>query len=73
VQPQEYLAVRPKIEAIVYRGLGALGGSISAEHGIGLEKKPYLSLCRSESEMALMRALKTALDPDGILNPGKIF
>jgi FAD/FMN-containing dehydrogenase len=73
VQPLEYLAVRPKIEAIVYRRLGALGGSISAEHGIGLEKKPYLSLCRSESEMALMRALKTALDPDGILNPGKIF
>ena len=73
VQPLEYLAVRPKIEAIVYRSLGALGGSISAEHGIGLEKKPYLSVCRSESEMALMRALKTALDPDGILNPGKIF
>jgi FAD/FMN-containing dehydrogenase len=73
VQPQNYMTLRPKIEALVYGPLGNFGGSISAEHGIGLEKKPYLSICRSESEIALMRALKAALDPDGILNPGKIF
>ena len=73
VQPQNYQALRPKIEAVVYGPLGSLGGSISAEHGIGLEKKPYLSVCRSESEIALMRTLKTALDPHGILNPGKII
>ena len=73
VQPQNYMTLRPKIEAIVYGPLGNFGGSISAEHGIGLEKKPYLSICRSQNEIALMRALKTALDPDGILNPGKIF
>jgi FAD/FMN-containing dehydrogenase len=73
VQPQDYMALRPKIEAIVYGPLGRLGGSISAEHGIGLEKKSYLSVCRSEAEIALMRALKAALDPAGILNPGKIF
>jgi FAD/FMN-containing dehydrogenase len=73
VPPQHHLALRPKIEALVYRSLGELGGSISAEHGIGLEKKPYLAVCRSESEIALMRTLKTAFDPDGILNPGKIF
>jgi FAD/FMN-containing dehydrogenase len=73
VQPQNYLTLRPKIEALVYGPLGNLGGSISAEHGIGLEKKPYLSLCRSENEIALMRMLKAALDPDRILNPGKIF
>jgi FAD/FMN-containing dehydrogenase len=73
VQPQNYVTLRPKIEALVYGPLGSFGGSISAEHGIGLEKKPYLSVCRSENEIALMRALKTALDPDGILNPGKIF
>ncbi len=72
VQPQDYLKLRPKIEALVYGPIGNLGGSISAEHGIGLEKKPYLSVCRSESEIALMRVLKKALDPDGILNPGKI-
>ena len=73
VQPEDYMTLRPKIEALVYGPLGNFGGSISAEHGIGLEKKPYLSICRSENEIALMRALKTALDPDGILNPGKIF
>jgi FAD/FMN-containing dehydrogenase len=73
VQPQDYMTLRPKIETLVYGPLGNLGGSISAEHGIGLEKKPYLSLCRNEGEIALMRALKAALDPDGILNPGKIF
>jgi FAD/FMN-containing dehydrogenase len=73
VQPQDYLTLRPKIEALVYDPLGNLGGSVSAEHGIGLEKKPYLSVCRSASEIALMRALKKAFDPDGILNPGKIF
>jgi FAD/FMN-containing dehydrogenase len=73
VQPQDYLTLRPKIETIVYGPLGAFGGSVSAEHGIGLEKKPYLAVCRSEGEIAVMRALKTALDPKGILNPGKIF
>jgi FAD/FMN-containing dehydrogenase len=70
---KDYLALRPKIEALVYGPLGRLGGSVSAEHGIGLEKKPYLSVCRNDSEIAVMRQLKTALDPAGILNPGKIF
>ena len=73
VQPRNYMTLWPKVEALVYGPLGDLGGSISAEHGIGLEKKPYLSVCRSESEVALMRALKAALDPERILNPGKIF
>ena len=73
IAPRDYMTLRPKIEALVYGPLGKFGGSISAEHGIGLEKKPYLSLCRSETEIALMRSLKKALDPDGILNPGKIF
>jgi FAD/FMN-containing dehydrogenase len=48
-------------------------GSISAEHGIGLLKKPYLGYSRSPDELALLRAVKRALDPHGILNPGKIF
>ena len=51
----------------------AIGGSVSAEHGVGLEKKPYLHLSRTSEEVALMRTLKRALDPKGILNPGKIF
>jgi FAD/FMN-containing dehydrogenase len=48
-------------------------GSISAEHGIGLLKKPFLSYSRSESEMAVMRDVKRALDPRGTLNPGKVI
>jgi FAD/FMN-containing dehydrogenase len=49
------------------------GGSISAEHGIGLLKKPYLAYSRSPEEIALLRAIKRAFDPMGILNPGKIL
>ncbi len=48
-------------------------GSISAEHGIGLLKKPYLSFSRAPEELALLRGIKQALDPLGILNPGKIL
>jgi len=64
---------RKNVEDIVYRPLAALGGSISAEHGIGLEKKPYLDWCRSDAEIGVMRALKNTLDVKGILNPGKVF
>ena len=46
---------------------------LSAEHGIGLERKAYLSISRTPAEIATMRALKAALDPRGILNPGKVL
>lgn len=49
------------------------GGSISAEHGVGLLKKDYLHYSRSDTEIAIMRAIKAAFDPHGIMNPGKIF
>ncbi|MCB1776143.1 MAG: FAD-binding oxidoreductase [Candidatus Competibacteraceae bacterium] len=49
------------------------GGSISAEHGVGLLKKPYLHYTRDETEMDYLRAIKQAFDPNGIMNPGKIF
>ncbi len=48
-------------------------GSVSAEHGVGLSKKPFLRYTRSEEEISIMRQIKKVFDPDGILNPGKIF
>lgn len=62
-----------EVEAIVYERLAQVNGSISAEHGIGLEKKDFLPCSRSEVEIALMRTVKAALDPKNILNPGKVF
>jgi FAD/FMN-containing dehydrogenase len=62
-----------RIEAAVYGVVSEYGGSISAEHGIGSLKKEFLHLSRSPEEIALMRTLKRAMDPNGILNPGKIF
>lgn len=61
------------VDEIVYGVLGRYRGSISAEHGIGTLKRPWLSLSRSAEEIALMRNLKQALDPRGILNPGKVI
>ena len=66
-------ATRARVEDIVYRPLAAIGGSVSAEHGIGLEKRAYLPLSRTAAEISTMRLLKRALDPKGILNPGKVF
>jgi FAD/FMN-containing dehydrogenase len=64
---------RDAIDEMVYYPLQALHGSVSAEHGIGLEKKAYLKYTRSESEIALMRRLKLMMDPGNIMNPGKVF
>ena len=61
------------VKQAVYQPLKSIGGSVSAEHGVGLDKKKYLNLSRNDEEIALMRTLKRALDPNGILNPGKIF
>jgi FAD/FMN-containing dehydrogenase len=64
---------RERVESCVYEPLCPIGGSVSAEHGIGLEKKPWLSITRNPLERSLMRDIKRMFDPKGILNPGKIF
>ena len=60
-------------DELVYRPLARLGGAVSAEHGIGLEKKRWLSVSRSPSEIELMKLLKRTLDPKNILSPGKVI
>ncbi|MFT5335326.1 MAG: FAD/FMN-containing dehydrogenase [Halioglobus sp.] len=64
---------RQAVEQLVYSTLETFGGSISAEHGIGLEKRDFLHHSRNEQEIALMHLLKTSLDPKNILNPGKVL
>ena len=73
VKPAVYLSERPKVEAVIYGELRGFRGAVSAEHGIGLEKRAWLPVSRSEQEIALMRTLKAALDPGNRLNPGKLL
>ncbi len=57
----------------IFRTTVALNGSISGEHGIGIAKAPYIGMELDRETMAVMRAVKRALDPNNIMNPGKIF
>jgi FAD/FMN-containing dehydrogenase len=61
------------VDEAVLRLAAACGGTISAEHGVGVAKARWLGLVRSPGELAAMRAIKRALDPDGILNPGAVL
>ncbi len=70
--PDELSRAKAAERALFERVL-ALEGSISGEHGIGYAKKPYIAMELSDEVLALMRRVKTAFDPNNILNPGKIF
>ncbi|MDA0220489.1 MAG: FAD-binding oxidoreductase [Proteobacteria bacterium] len=61
------------VDAAVFAGLAECGGSFSAEHGIGLEKRAHLARRGDPAKLALMRTIKQALDPLGIMNPGKVI
>jgi FAD/FMN-containing dehydrogenase len=73
VTPFEDGVHHDRSDEIVYGCLKGLSGSVSAEHGIGLEKKAWLGDTRSQDEIRLMKKLKKLLDPENILNPGKVF
>jgi FAD/FMN-containing dehydrogenase len=69
----DFVAQCERVTKLLSEVLKKHGGSISAEHGIGLVKKPYLSGTRSAEEIALMRGVRAVFDPQGLMNPGKLF
>src|SRR5919108_3527607 len=73
VGPQRVVAERPAVNRIVYDTVAELGGSISAEHGLGQLKRDEIRAHKSPLELELMRRLKDALDPKGLMNPGKVL
>ncbi|MBW2103705.1 MAG: hypothetical protein JRH05_13805 [Deltaproteobacteria bacterium] len=58
--------------AELYEKIVAMGGTLTGEHGIGLAKAPFMSMEHEEGTLALMRSLKRVMDPNNILNPGKM-
>ena len=73
IGPESLVAQREAVSAIVYRTIDELGGSISAEHGLGQLKREAVRAHKQPVELELMRALKRALDPAGLMNPGKVI
>lgn len=73
VKPYEDGTHKEKSDSIVYGCLDGLDGSVSAEHGIGIEKKVWLGNSRGDDELHVMRGLKKLLDPGNLLNPGKVL
>ena len=71
--PEDFFQRCRDLDTRIYTTVRELGGSISAEHGIGLVKREHLHFSRTPAEIELMRAIKSAFDPDGILNPGKLL
>ena len=62
-----------KVSVKIFSAIQAIGGSISAEHGVGLLKKDFLNYSRSATEIELMKGIKRIFDPNNIFNPGKVF
>lgn len=73
VSLEQFLAQVKIVDADLFKLVSEYQGSISAEHGIGLLKKPHLRLSKSEAEVQILKAFKKVLDPKGLLNPGKII
>jgi glycolate oxidase len=66
-------ALLPPLREELYRLTLSLGGALTGEHGIGATRRQYLPLALDEAQIAVMRRIRQAFDPNGILNPGKIF
>ena len=70
---EDFVKECQKVDTLVFDVVKKYQGAISAEHGVGLSKKMFLNFTRSESEIALMKEIKKAFDPDNIMNPGKVI
>ena len=70
---EKFLARWDEVNAVVFAVVRKLGGSISAEHGVGVMKRDILPNYKDPVALDLMRSLKRMLDPNGILNPGKVL
>lgn len=73
MEKDEFFAKCQAVNKQVFEIVQNYGGSISAEHGVGLVKKGYLEYTRSATDIAIMRGIKHAFDPNNIINPGKLF
>lgn len=73
IKKEDFIAECRKVDSLLYSLVQKYDGAISAEHGVGLAKKPFLEFSRSQTEIEIMRKIKAAFDPDNIINPGKIF
>ncbi|WP_413290506.1 FAD-binding oxidoreductase [Bdellovibrio sp. HCB337] len=62
-----------KVDVLIFEAIMKHKGSISAEHGVGLTKKPFLRFTRSQAEIEMMKGIKKVFDPDNIMNPGKVI
>ena len=68
-----FMAREDEVQDLVFGIVLKYGGSISAEHGIGVAKRERLPLVKDKTAIELMRTIKQTLDPNGILNPGKVL
>ena len=72
-EKEAFFALEPSIHEAVYQVVASFNGSISAEHGIGQMKRDKLAKIKDPTALSMMRSIKQALDPKGILNPGKVL
>jgi FAD/FMN-containing dehydrogenase len=70
---EEFIKKCQVADDLLYQQIAKYEGSISAEHGVGLAKKKYLQYTRSAQEIEILKQIKKVFDPEGIINPGKIF
>ncbi len=70
---QEWQTLLPRVLTDLYKRVAALGGTLSGEHGIGNKRIPYLGLVLEPDVISIEKRIKDLFDPNGVLNPGKIF